>query len=217
MARRVKQLSLSLSTWGGKRKGAGRKPKGKRALVSHLSRPSLSRHQPLHVTLRRRDDAWNLRAGRMFKPLKRAFVAGGERFGMRLVRYSVQGNHIHLIVEAHDKPSLSHGMQWLAARVARTLNGLMGIRGRVWRERYHAHTLTAPREVRNTLVYVLMNARKHGVRLESGIDPCSSAAWFDGFADHRPLVDDNPVSAPRTWLAGVGYTESRPINMRPEL
>jgi len=135
----------------------------------------------------------------------RRVVAAANRAVFRVVHFSVQGNHIHLIVEAHDKPSLSRGMQWLAARVARTLNGLMGIRGGVWRERYHAHTLTAPREVRNTLVYVLMNARKHGVRLESEVDPCSSAAWFDGFTDHRPLVDDNPVSAPRTWLAGVGW------------
>jgi len=158
----------------------------------------------LHVTLRAHDGLPTFRAEALARGIRRV-VAAANRAGFRVVHFSVQGNHIHLIVEAHDKPSLSHGMQWLAARVARTLNGLMGIRGRVWRERYHAHRLTAPREVRNTLVYVLMNARKHGVRLESGIDPWSSAAWFDGFADHRPLVDDNPVSAPRTWLAGVGW------------
>ena len=94
----------------------------------------------------------------------------------------------------------------LAVRVARAINALVGARGRVFRERYHARELTTPRSVRNAIVYVLMNARKHGARLASGIDALSSAPWFDGFAAKlaRP-ADEPPVRAPRTWLAGVGW------------
>ena len=47
------QLELLFpSTWGGARKGAGRKSKSLRAGVSHLRREPLSSHHPLHVTMR---------------------------------------------------------------------------------------------------------------------------------------------------------------------
>jgi hypothetical protein len=37
--------------------------------------------------------------------LSRAFWGGANRFGFRLVHYSVQGHHIHFLIEAED-PSL---------------------------------------------------------------------------------------------------------------
>ena len=122
----------------------------------------------------------------------------------RVIHFSIQSNHVHLIVEADDKMSLSRGMQSLNARVARGLNRAMGIRGRVWRERYHARELTHPRAVRNALVYVLMNAKKHGVALV-GVDACSSGPWFDGFVGHAPRNEASPVRLARTWLAAVGW------------
>ena len=121
----------------------------------------------------------------------------------RVVEFSVQTNHVHLVIEAHDARSLSRGMLGLNVRLARAINGTLLTRGKVWRERYHARALETPREVRNALVYVLMNAKKHGVRL-TGIDRFSSARWFDGFVD-RSAVEGRPTAAPRTWLGGVGW------------
>jgi hypothetical protein len=85
------------------------------------------------------------------------------------------------------------------------VNGLIGIRGALWRERYDARALTTPRAVRNVVVYVLMNAKKHGHRFESGIDTLSSAAFFDGLVGGVRSSEPSPVRAPRTWLAGVGW------------
>jgi putative transposase len=96
-------------------------------------------------------------------------------------------------------------MQWLNARIARRVNDVLGVRGSLWRERYHARELRTPRSVRNAIVYVLMNAKKHGHRVASGIDSMSSAPWFDGFAEKTLRSDGSPVRAPRTWLAGVGW------------
>ena len=76
------------------------------------------------------DDVWNLRTRRCFTALARAFWGGGNRFGFRLVHYSVQGNHVHLLVEAKDEKSLSRGMCGLGVRVARGLNRVMRRRGR---------------------------------------------------------------------------------------
>jgi len=85
---------------GGRRPGAGRKPNEKEAGQSRLRRPRLAAYHPAHVTVRMRDHVYNLRSGRCFRVIRRAFEKGRERFGVRLIEFSVQGNHIHLLVEA---------------------------------------------------------------------------------------------------------------------
>jgi REP element-mobilizing transposase RayT len=130
--------------------------------------------------------------------------AVGEAF--RVVEFSIQNNHAHFIIEAHDKDVLSRGLRGLAIRLARAINRALEIRGPVWGDRYHARDLKTPRAVRNAIVYVLMNAKKHGARLPSGIDAFSSAPWFEGFAERLvPSTDVAPVRSPRTWLASTGW------------
>src|ERR1700681_2024074 len=114
----MRQASFKFQTWGGKRKGAGRKPGGERAGVWHVARPELPARFPVHVTWRMKKEVWNLRTRRCFSVLKTAFGGGANRFGFRLVHYSVQGNHLHLLVEANDERALSRGMNGLGVRVA---------------------------------------------------------------------------------------------------
>src|SRR6185436_19134094 len=119
-----------------------------------------------------------------------------------------QTDHIHLIVEAKVTLALTRGTQGLAIRCARAFNRACHRRGRVWRHRYHAHYLRTPREVRAAYVYVLLNHRKH-LRAGPGIDPCSSGAWFDGWARPPPLPGEpSPVAPPTTWLGAIGCAES---------
>jgi len=227
---RIRQLELNFRTWGGQRKGAGRPPKGSTAGVSHLRRPSLSRHHPLHVTLRIVAGVPSLRAWRLFSSLRAALARGQERFGFRLVHFSVQSNHIHLVAEARTGEALSRGMQGLSVRLARAINRTLARRGRVFADRYHARALKTPRAVHFALRYVLLNARKHRPRtsplapssdalLPGFIDSRSSAAWFDGFARPNELAFgarevraqwratsdlEAPVVAPLTWLLRRG-------------
>ena len=204
----AKQLDLPLRrrTWGGARPGAGRKP-GQRPKVPHVVRPSHRASHPVHVTVRARAGLPSFREQAIGSAIRDAVDASGRSRilggSFRIVHFSVQTNHVHLIVEAHDKESLSRGMRGLNTRLARAVNRVLRVRGRVWGERYHAHALRTPREVRNAIVYVLMNAKKHGVRL-SGIDRFSSAQWFDGLAEHTP-ADEPPTAAPKTWLAREGW------------
>jgi REP element-mobilizing transposase RayT len=89
-----------------------------------------------------------------------------------LVHYSVQGNHVHLLVEAEDERALSRGMNGLGVRVARGLNRVMGRKGKVLDDRYHGHVLRTPTEVRRARAYLLQNAERHyGVR---GVDVYTS-------------------------------------------
>jgi hypothetical protein len=96
-------------------------------------------------------------------------------------------------------------VQGLAIRVARTINRVLQRVGSLWHGRYHAHILRNPREVRNALVYVLNNIRKH-LRGVVGLDPRSSARWFDGWRGMAatPLTFA-PIATPRTWLGRVGW------------
>ena len=203
--KREQQLPLLFErTWGGARKGAGR-PSGSRRTVPHRTRPLHRERFPLHVTVRARAGLPPFREDILATILRNA-IAAAQRDAFRVLHFSVQTNHIHLIVEAHDNIALARGMQWLNARIARRINGALSAHGNVWRERYHARELHTPRSVRNAIVYVLMNAKKHGHRLASGIDALSSAPWFDGFARHLPArAESSPIRAPRTWLAGVGW------------
>ena len=121
----MKQVGFEFRSWGGKRRGAGRKPTGERAGVRHQTREVLKARFPVHVTWRMRKNVWNLRSRRCFGVLARAFWRGADRFGFKLVHYSVQGNHLHLLVEARDERALSRGMNGLGVRVARGLNRVM--------------------------------------------------------------------------------------------
>ncbi len=196
----AKQLSLAkVGGWGGKRRGAGRKPKGDRAGVSHKTRPALSGSEhPVHVTLRVRERVWSLRGSRAFQIVKNSFNRNRDRFGFRLNHFSVQGNHMHLVVEANDKRALARGMQALEIRLALALNRLMGRRGAVFADRYHSHILRTPTEVRNVLRYQLHNRAKHtGVR-SSVVD--SRTSWG---------MIDPPTVAAETWLLREGWKRAR--------
>ena len=106
-----------------------------------------------------------------------------------------------MIVEADSGDLLRRGLQGLAGRAARALNRAWGRGGDVWGDRYHARALGTPREVRNGLLYVLLNFRKH-LRAAPGIDPRSSAAWFDGWAHGAPpRTPPCPVAPARTGSA----------------
>ena len=208
-----RQTELRFRTWGGARKGAGRKRATPRPSVSHLEREAIDGRRPVLVTMRVRRDVPNLRMQRPMTGVRAALAGGRRRFGFRLVHFSVQGNHLHLIVEATDKRALSRGMQGLAIRLARRVNGAIGRAGSMFADRYHARALATPREVRSALAYVLLNRQRHagGVRVvfaEGDVDPCSSGAAFDGWArGFRPADSSGGALtvSPRSWLLAVGW------------
>ena len=208
---RVTQLTFSRR--GGARRGAGRKPKGAVALVSHAKRLALDARTPVLVTAKLAPGLPNLRRGAARALVWRALGAAKSRFDVRVIHFSLQSNHLHAIVEARDERALGRAMKGLCVRIARALNRVLEREGRVFADRYHARHLRTPREVRYALAYTLSNARKHGVRVE-GIDPCSSGAAFDGWRErgaHALAVLASsafampPVAAARSWLLRAGW------------
>ena len=211
MHSRPRQLAFTIRAWGGCRRGAGRKPVGPKAGVPHLRRPHHDPRRPLHVTLRAVAGLPSFRASYVF-PAVRAGLAAASRDTFRVAHFSVQSNHVHVLVEAESTESLSRGMRGLAIRVAKAVNRVLSRRGRVWADRFHARALSTPREVRRALIYVLMNFRKH-TGTERGIDPCSSARWFVGWRNGSSPRDTPPVAPVRTWFLNVGWRRAGEITL----
>jgi len=213
--RRPRQLQLPVPpTSGGRRRGAGRKPSSARSGKAHARRPDQDPRHPVHVTLRGVPALASFRAEKIFSQLQDALAAPSHD-SFRVIQFSVQSDHLHLIVEAEGGPDLAQGVQRLAVRCARAVNRALGRRGTVWGQRYHCHALRTPREVRLALAYVLLNFRKH-LRAAPGVDPRSSGPWFDGWAQPAtPPATPCPVRRPRTWLASIGWRRSGgPVDCR---
>ena len=146
--------------------------------MPHETRPEV--RGALHVVLRIRRGLPGLCTLRALRRLEGAFREGKEKSGFALVHYSVQHDHLHLVVEARSKQELARGMQGLAIRLAKALNALWHrARGPVFAERYFALALTSLRQIWRTVRYVLCNGRKHGSWTKAGVpDPYSSGPWF---------------------------------------
>jgi putative transposase len=144
-----------------------------------------------------REDVPSLRSSRRFAVIRRNFKVLLDRQSFRLVKFSVLGNHLHLIVEADDSVALSRGMQSLGTRLARALNKMLGREGTLFEDHYHSHLLKTPTEVANALDYVQTNARKHYGKIEIDYFSSEHAEWRDLLA------------VPVSWLLDVGWKLAR--------
>ena len=206
-------------TWGGARRGAGRprKAEAKRTFVAHRERPVHKKRHPIHVTVRAKRGLPSFRSQRIHdmvrRILKRQLANPKYRDHFQVVHYSVQSNHLHLIVEARDTRSMRSGVSGLVIAFAKRLNKeiLRRLTGKVWSDRYHSRELTSPSSVRRALLYVLQNVRKHGFDLAGAfVDPLSSAKAFDGWDVPVTAAPDESETfsarKPRTWLLGEGWS-----------
>jgi REP element-mobilizing transposase RayT len=223
-----KQLGFNkISGWGGKRPGAGRPNVSKE--VNHLKRHGVTLKQPLHLNLKLKESLPSLRSKVLFKEFQKS-VKGAKRFGLYVIHFSIQSNHIHLFAEAESNEALARGMQSLAGRFAKTIRfyahrGGAKRKGSVFKGRYFLRVLKTPKEVKNALEYVLLNFSKHLEVIEH-LDRFSSGASFKQwkallgkrFANLIKwqvvkLQDDSNngndfLSLPRSWLAREGWMKA---------
>jgi REP element-mobilizing transposase RayT len=221
-------------------RNAGRKPKGKSAGSPHAKRPELKSRYPVHVVLRVHADIGSLRKRHLYVALREATLTLGRRElydvevgWFRIVHVSIQGNHVHLLVEAADKQALSSGMQSFQISAAKHINrehsrraGLRRRRrGSVFPDRFHQEIITTPQQARRALSYVMNNWRKHREDRDRSwnVDPFSTGALFPGWKEHdgapwmwrwRESYDPLFVYRPRTWLLRAGWQRAGTISFR---
>jgi putative transposase len=220
---------------GGKRRGAGRPPKGERAGERHERRPFHDARNPVHVVLRAVKAVGSLRRARVYQAIRAATRTVARREDFRIVHLSIQRTHVHLLVEAKSKVALASGMQGFQISAAKQLNAAISKgrpgprrRGAVFPDRYHAVVIDSPRQARHALSYVINNWRKHGedrgeVTRRWHIDWYASGAMFPGWKEHGtkgfvlrgpPELPPMVVGSPRTWLLREGWKKHGAISCR---
>ena len=114
----------------------------------------------------------------------------------------MQGNHLHLIIEADDAAPLSRAMQGLTIRIAMALNAMMACAGRVFEDRSFSRLLRSPTELVRAIAYVLGN-HPHRFGGAGTADLYSSAVL-------SPAERVELLSFPRGWLLDGGLRKARP-------
>jgi len=219
---------------GGPRLGAGRPRSG----IHHdpkQAREPFGRPAPALITLRILKGIPPLRCGALIRALRESFRQACERDDFRRLHYSVQNEHLHLLVEAEDNVALGRGMMSISSRVAHVVKRVFGLdvngaesgkeggkksgKRKVLDGPYHSRLLTSPRQVWNALRYILLNIRKHyqqrwGVAPPVQLDACSSARWLDGWTLDLPSDRAGPreVAIARSWLLSKGWRRHGPID-----
>jgi hypothetical protein len=129
---------------------------------------------------------------------------------------SIEGTHIHLLVEAESRAALSVGMKAFEISAAKHLNAAFSRsggwwerkraarlgqavpkrrKGRVFSDRYHETFIKTPQQARHALAYVLNNWRRHREDKRPfartwHIDPFATGWAFDGWKErsHTPFA-----------------------------
>jgi len=221
---RKRHVQQELFRRGGKRRGAGRKPKGGRAGSPHQARPTIKPDNALHVVMRVVPDVGSLRRRALYKAIRDATITAALRERFRIVHVSLQRTHVHMLVEAENKESLARGMQGFQISAARNINTALGVgcrrrRGAVFADRYHVEVITSPTRARHALSYVLNNWRKHGEDRQGLastwlVDPFSTGILFPDWQELegsdvmwpiRATYDPLMVYRPCTWLLREGW------------
>jgi REP element-mobilizing transposase RayT len=168
----------------------------------------------------------------MYRAIRRALgVVADRQHDFRIVHFSLQGDHVHLLCEATNKITLARGVQGFQISAAKHLNREVSRqrtekrRGQVFADRYHVESIDSVRQVRHALSYVLNNWRKHRQDRETAglyegrIDPFSSGVLFAGWKERTRPISIPPeyeaprVSAPQTWYLLEGYKRAVPISV----
>jgi hypothetical protein len=170
----------------------------------------------MHLTLRRVRLGPSFREERIYRAIL-VELADAKRRGARVIHYSAQHDHLHIMFEGGNRKDLGKKLRTLISRIALAVNRAAGRRGQLFGDRYHRHDLTSPSEVRNALRYILFNTRKHAQGYDP-LDAMSSTPWFADWSPERAPDPDrtaaararrwpggSPLSTPRTWLADKGW------------
>lgn len=198
--KRWQQQPIAFRTWGGKRKGAGRRQVNEQKSQPHRKRHEVRPNQVLHVTLRVAPYLRRLRRRDAYRAIRKAMLVVLARSDFRIVHLSIQANHVHLLLEADSRLAVSRGMQAFQISAARRLNAVdldgagRARRGAVFPDRYHDEIISGPTHARHTLSYVLNNWRKHKEdRVPATkrwvLDPYSTAPSFLGWVERIECIE----------------------------
>jgi REP element-mobilizing transposase RayT len=153
------------------RKRAGRPAKNDPG-IRHRSRMKINKPTSFHLTIKVRENKADIQSKKLLKALHHA-IGRARLKNLKVVHYTLEYNHVHLLVETNDHRILHAGMQALGISFSKAINKLKSYKGSVYKHRYHQRRIGSARELKNVLLYIFNNGRKHK-RTTRRIDPFNS-------------------------------------------
>lgn len=135
--------------------------------IRHVRRLKLKRPSSLHLTIKVRENK-DIQSKRILKALHHA-IKRARLKGLKVVHYTLEYNHVHLLVESVDNKILHKGMQAFGITITKAINKIKRTKGAVYKNRYHLRLINSPRQLKNVLHYIFTNGVKHK-RTSSKID-----------------------------------------------
>lgn len=166
-----KGTQLTLSNW----KRAGR-PAIHDKGIRHIAREIIKKSTSLHLTIKVRENKADIKNKQVLKILHYA-IRRSRIKGLRIIHYTLEYNHIHLLVEAADKQTVHQGMQSFGITFAKKINAIKRLKGTVYKHRYHLRKINSPRELKNVLYYIFNNGIHHK-RTSTVLDPYNTLPAF---------------------------------------
>ena len=140
-------------------KGAGR-PARHDPGIRHTKRPNLKKPTSLHLTVKIKKNKAEIKNKSVLAILKRAIV-NARKQGLKVIHYSLEYDHVHLLIEADNNLILGKGMKAFGVTFAKAINRLKKLKGEVYKHRYHFRRISSSKELKNVMNYIFTNGLKH--------------------------------------------------------
>jgi REP element-mobilizing transposase RayT len=140
--------------------------------IRHTERPIFTSPSSLHLTVKILRAKANLKNKMILSILKRS-IMNARKMGLRVIHYSLEYDHVHLLIEAENNFILGKGMQAFGVTFSKALNRLRKIKGSVYKHRYHFRKIVGARQLKNVMNYIFSNGLKHKTS-KSLINPFNS-------------------------------------------
>jgi REP element-mobilizing transposase RayT len=161
----MKNIQRLKTVWNPK--GAGRpvtlSKKELMTKIYHRSRPEIPRARPVHVTIKSNKNIIpNLRSKVFYKEIRQG-MKRARILGIRIIHFSVQRDHVHMLIEAENKKQLGESMRALSISLSKRFSFTLKKKVKALKNRYHLHILKSLQEIKNATNYILHNGQKHGI------------------------------------------------------
>ncbi|MBC7430062.1 MAG: transposase [Bacteriovorax sp.] len=167
MKKTRKDTQLSLTNF----KRAGRPAINDRG-IRHIRRDRITKPTSMHLTIKVREYKADIKSKRILRALHHAIIRARLK-KLKVIHYTLEYNHVHLLVEASDHKVMHRGMQALGISLSKSINKIKCLKGTVYKHRYHLKRLTSTQQLKNVLHYIFNNGIHHK-RTSSILDPYNS-------------------------------------------
>lgn len=113
-----------------------------------------------------------------------------ERYGFKLYTYVLMSNHVHLLIEAREKGSISKIMQGITLAHTRYYNIKYKTSGHVWQGRFKSPIVGEDRYLLEVSRYIELNPVRAGIVEKLEDYPWSSYATHAS-GKKNPLIEDH--------------------------